>query len=243
MRRLRQDLRPRARWGATAYLGALLGLFQGLAVYPAAADPGFLGLEIQGLDERAVAALGSDYAKGVLVKDVAVGEPGAIAGFRRGDFIIEFAGSKVGSFDDLLKLVGKTKPDDKLPVVVLRGGQKTELTLRLTSRPPAWNGMTPIFNTYKDLGFTVVTVNDEARKQFGLPWGTIGVVVNEVDPDGPLAAALKPGEVIVSANLRDVWEPRHLTRQIEDARKDGRQSIVVLVRSNAGYRYSVLPVR
>jgi serine protease Do len=243
MRRLRQDLRPRERWGATAYLGALLGLFLGFAVYPAAADPGFLGLEIQGLDERAVAALGANYSKGVLVKDVAVGEPGAIAGFRRGDFIIEFAGSKVGSFNDLLKLVGKTKPDDKIPVMVLRSGQKTELTLRLTSRPPAWNSMTPIFNTYKDLGFTVVTVNDEARKQFGLPWGTIGVVVNEVDPAGPMAAALKPGEVIVSANLRDVWEPRHLTRQIEDARKDGRQSIVVLVRSNAGYRYSVLPVK
>jgi serine protease Do len=243
MRRLRQDLRQHERRGATAHLGALLGLFLSLAAYPAAADPGFLGLEIQGLDERAVAALGSDYAKGVLVKDVAVGEPGAIAGFRRGDFIIEFAGSRVGSFNDLLKLAGKTKPDDKLPVVVLRSGQKIELILRLTSRPPAWNNVTPIFNTYKDLGLTVVTVNDEARKQFELPWGTIGVVVNEVDPAGPMAAALKPGEVIVSANLRDVWEPRQLTRQIEDARKDGRQNIVVLVRSNAGYRYSVLPVK
>jgi serine protease Do len=208
-----------------------------------AADPGFLGLEIQGLDERAVAALGPDYAKGVLIKDVAVGEPGALAGFRRGDFIVEFAGSRVAVFDDMLKLVAKTKSDDKIPVVVLRGGKKVDLSLRLTARPAAWNNMTAIFNTYPELGLKVVTVNDEARKQYGLPWGTLGVVVDQVDASGPVASALKPGEVIVSANLNDVWEPRHLTRQIEDARNAGRQTILVLVRSPAGYRYSVLPVK
>jgi serine protease Do len=80
------------------------------------------------------------------------------------------------------------------------------------------------------------------RQKFALPWGTIGVVVSEVDPAGPVAASLKPGEVIVSANLREVWEPRHLTRQLDDARKDGRQTIVLLVRSASGYRYSLLPV-
>ena len=77
----------------------------------------------------------------------------------------------------------------------------------------------------------------------GWPWGTLGVVVDQVDPSGLVASALKPGEVIVSANLTDVWEPRHLTRQIEDARNAGRQTILVLVRSPAGYRYSVLPVK
>lgn len=242
-------------WGsrrrATGVVSRTIGPFFALALAlgiaaagPAgAADPGFLGLEIQGLDERAVAALGPDYAKGVLVKDVAVGEPGAIAGFRRGDFIVEFAGARVGSFDDMLKAVSRTKPEDKVAIVVLRAGKKTELTMRLVARPPAWNNLAPIFNTYKELGLTVVTVNDEARKQFALPWGTLGVVVQEVDPSGPVAASLKPGEVIVSANLQDVWEPRHLTRQFDNARKEGRANIVVLVRSAAGYRFSVLPVK
>lgn len=235
------------RVGAMAVLGQILAMVVELTILsprPAqAAEPGFLGMEIQGLDERAVGALGPDYAKGVLVKDVAVGEPGALAGFRRGDFIVEFDGSKVGSFDDLLKLVGKTKADDKIAVVVLRAGKKTDLTLRPTARPAAWNVTTAIFNAYPELGMTVVTVTDDVRQKFGLPWGTIGVVVSEVDANGPVASSLKPGEVIVSANLRDIWEPRHLTRQLDDARKDGRQNIVLLVRSTAGYRYSMLPVK
>ena len=246
MGRSRRDARQIGRRGFRTLLGGFLAVFLGLAIYPAdgfAADPGFLGLEIQGLDERAVAALGPDYAKGVLVKDVAVGEPGAIAGFRRGDFIVEFAGSKVGSFEDMLRLVGKTKIDDKINVGVMRAGKKIELTLRPTARPAAWNTMAPIFNTYPELGLKVVTVNDAVRKEFGLPWGTVGVVVQEVDPAGAVASALKPGEVIVSANLQDVWEPRHLTRQLDTARKDGRPTIVLLVRSNNGYRYSILPVK
>ncbi len=246
MRRSRQGLDRRERRGGATLLGGFLAVFLGFLACSApvfAADPGFLGLEIQGLDERAVAALGPDYAKGVLVKDVAVGEPGAIAGFRRGDFITDFAGAKVGSFDDMLKAVAKTKPDDKIPVIVLRTGKKVELTLRLTARPAAWNNMAALFNTYPELGLKVITVNEEARKQYGLPWGTVGVVVDQVEPSSPVAAALKPGEVIVSANLNDVWEPRHLTRQIEDARNAGRQTILVLVRSPAGYRYSVLPVK
>jgi len=239
-------MRRLLRRGLRTVSGGLFGLLIAIIAHTEpvrAADPGFLGLEIQGLDDRAVAALGPDYAKGVLVKDVAVGEPGAIAGFRRGDFIVEFAGSKVGSFDDLLKLVTKTKPNDKVSVTVLRAGKETELTLRPGTRPPAWNPMTAIYNTYTDLGFKVVTVNDQARKQYGLPWGTIGVVVDQVDPNGPVAAALKPGEVVVSANLNEVWEPRHLTREIDEARKKGRGSILLLVRSTSGYRYSVLPLK
>lgn len=230
--------------GAKAVLGLMLALLAvSLPVVAHAADPGFLGLEVQGLDERATAALGPDYAKGVLVKDVAVGEPGAIAGFRRGDFIVEFAGTKVATFDDLLKLVAKTKADDKISVVVMRAGKKTNLTLRTTARPPSWTVTSPIFHKYPELGLTVVGVTDDARKQFSLPWGTVGLVVTQIDDNSPVSAAMRTGDVILSANLRDVWEPRHLTRQIEDALKDGRPTLMLLVHSVSGYRYTILPVK
>ena len=110
--------------GTKLAFGLMLAL---AAAWPASVrvESGFLGLEVQGLDERAVAALGAESAKGVLVKDVAVGEAGAIAGFRRGDMIVEFDGRTVATFDDLLKLVVKTAPDEKIAVVVMRGGKRT----------------------------------------------------------------------------------------------------------------------
>ena len=229
--------------GAKAVLGLMLALAASLPSLAHGADPGFLGLEVQGLDERAATALGPNYAKGVIVKDVAVGEPGALAGFRRGDFIVEFNGAKIGTFDDLLKQIARTKADDKIAVVVLRSGKTTELTLRVTARPQAWSVATPIFNAYPELGMTVVTITDEVRQKFALPWGSIGVVVSEVDPAGPVANGLKVGDVIVSINLRDVWEPRHLTRHLEDARKEGRSNLFLLIRASSGYRYALLPVK
>tara|TARA_B100000959_G_C14581565_1_gene460166 strand:+ start:263 stop:442 length:180 start_codon:yes stop_codon:yes gene_type:complete len=38
---------------------------------------------------------------------------GAISGFRRGDLIIEFNHTKISNFDALLKVVLKTKPDQR----------------------------------------------------------------------------------------------------------------------------------
>ena len=207
---------------------------------------GFLGLEIQGAeDARAIAALGPDRISGVLVKDVAVCEPAAIAGFRRGDVIVAFDGTKIATFDDLMKLVAKTRADQKITIVVMRADKPIELTLRTSVRPAAWSVTSSLFNNYPELGLTVAAINDDARKQFSLPWGTLGLVVTIVDPKGLVASAsgLRVGEVIVQANLRDIWEPRHLTRTIDDARKAGKSHVLLLVFGSGGYRYSALPVK
>lgn len=76
----------------------------------ARAETGFLGLEVQGFDKKVAKILDQ---KGILVKNVAIGEAGAIAGFRRGDLIIEFNRIKISNFDALLKVVLKTKPDQR----------------------------------------------------------------------------------------------------------------------------------
>jgi serine protease Do len=211
---------------------------------PVRAQTGFLGLEIQGAeDARAVAALGSDFKGGVLVKDVAVGEPAAIAGFRRGDVIVDFDGAKTLNIDELLKVVARTKPDQKISIGVMRAGKKIELVLRTAARPPSWSVTTSLFSNYSELGFTVAGITDAARKQFALPWGSVGLVVTIIEETSAVSSGLHVGDVIVQANLRDVWEPRHLTREIEDARQANKAGVLVLVAGKSGYRYSVIPVK
>jgi S1-C subfamily serine protease len=210
----------------------------------ARAQTGFLGLEIMGADDsRALAALGPAFKGGVLVKDVAVGEPAAVAGFRRGDVIVEFNGTKTATIDDLLQAVARTKPDQRITIVVMRAGARTELTLRTVPRPPAWSVTTSMFHAYPELGFTVAGISEEARKQFALPWGAVGLVVTTVDDKGPVGSGLKAGDVIVQANLRDVWDPRQLTREIDEARKNGKSHVLMLISNPTGYRYSALPVK
>lgn len=233
--------RLRTRRCSAPVAGVFAAVLLLLGGQAASADPGFLGLEVQGIEARATDALGSDIS-GVLVKDVAVGEAGAIAGFRRGDLIVEFDGAKIASFDDLLKQVAKTKPDQKISVVVLRLGKKTELTLRTTPKPASWTVPVGQFQNYPELGLTVAGIDDDARKRFDVPWGLTGLVVTIVDEKNKIVASgLHPGEVIAQANLRDLWEPRHLTRAIEDAKKTNRP-LLLLIYGKGGFRYSVLPL-
>ena len=97
------------------------------------AQVGFLGLQVQGLDPLAAKALGLRSPSGVLVKDVAVGEPGAIAGIRRGDLIIKFNSKTVRTFADLISAVRTTKPRENVPIEVRRSGMRFNFVLRLPS--------------------------------------------------------------------------------------------------------------
>lgn len=224
-------------------LGLYLSVLFMTPFAPAWAEAGFLGLEVQGINAKLAKVLEKGNAAGVLVKDVAAGEAGAEAGFRRGDLIIRFSRSRVSSFDDLLKAVVKTKPHQEIAVKILRNGKAKTLTLRLGKRPASWQVEKAEFRNYGKIGITVAAINNQVRERFSLPWGTIGLVVTLVDQNNKIVATgLSSGDVIVQANLKDVWRPQHLTRAINEARSLGKSAILILIQSASGFRYSLLPV-
>ena len=56
------------------------------------------------MDTRTASALGLKETIGVLIRDVALGGPADMAGFRRGDLIIEYANQKIDTFEKLVKV-------------------------------------------------------------------------------------------------------------------------------------------
>ena len=63
------------------------------------AEPAFIGMQVQGISEKAALAFKAENIEGVLVRDVALNGPANLAGIHRGDIIIQFAGIKVDNFD------------------------------------------------------------------------------------------------------------------------------------------------
>jgi serine protease Do len=224
-------------------LGSFLVLLNALILQAplVRAEPGFVGMEVQGIGERAAAAFRKKVT-GVLVKNVAVGEAAALAGFRRGDVIVKFNRKDIRKFEDLIAAVVKTSPGKKVSVVVKRNGKRHSLTMRLGKRPQAWKIQNARFKNYPLMGFAVSAISAKIREQFALPWGSVGLVVTLVDKEGKVVSGLAPGDVIVQANLKEIWEPVHLTRQIESARKNRLPSVLILIQNARGFRYSVLPV-
>ncbi len=208
----------------------------------AAADPGFVGMEVQGVPPEAAAALGLKEAKGVLVRDVALNGPAAQAGVKRGDLIVKFGGQDIDTFERLVAVIRGTTSGRDLPVTVLRQGKPVNLTLKTGPWPEAWKVQTGAAATIPELGLTLAALTPQVRERMGVRWGAVGVIVTIVDDTKVKGMSLKRGELIHQVNQHDVWLPEQMVARIKEARTQGRKEVLLLVEGVNGFRYVLLPV-
>ena len=228
---------------------AVAGLIASSAIVYAG-EPAFFGMQVQGLVPDIAAALGRDRPDGVLVRDVALESPAGRAGVLRGDLIVEFANEKVDSFERLLAIVRELEAGDDLDITVVRKGERRKLAMATTAWPAAWRISKGEVAVIPNRGITLAALTQNVRESFGLRWGTTGVVVSAMksEPVGVTASGtdLRPGEVIVQVNQRDVWSPRQILDAFKEARKEGRGNLLLLIEGDAGarngFRFSLLPV-
>ena len=71
---------------------------------------------------------------GALVLGVDAGSPGDSAGIRPGDVVVEFAGERVNSVEDLLGVLRHTRPGSRQSLVVTRGGERIDTSVTIGSR-------------------------------------------------------------------------------------------------------------
>jgi serine protease DegQ len=96
---------------------AFLGV-AGAAVTPAIAQSFDLGVD-----------------QGVLVQDVEPGTPAQEAGIEPGDVLVEFDGEGLNRVEDLLTLLRRHAPGDRVEIGLVRGGERTDVTVTLAERP------------------------------------------------------------------------------------------------------------
>ena len=84
----------------------------------------WLGVYIQTVNKEVADYLKLGSSVGVLVTSVVEGGPAHNAGIVQGDVILEIGGSRVAAAEELTSLVQKTKPGQKVAVVIQRGGKK-----------------------------------------------------------------------------------------------------------------------
>jgi serine protease Do len=226
------------RWAMAAAMAGWLGIGGAWA-----ADPGFVGLQIQGVSPDMAAALGANgKAPGVLVRDVALGGPAALAGFQRGDLISRFGDKDVGSVEQLVEAVRAMTVGQAVTVSVRRNGGSRTLNLVGGEWPAAWKVAHDDVLRIGQPGIVLGALNDKARTRFGLRWGSTGMVVTVVDAELSGGLDLKPGDVVVQVNQEPVWASLHVQTALVAARKAGRKSVLLLVEGADGFRYVLLPI-
>lgn len=202
---------------------------------------GWLGVQIQTVTEDIAASLGLDDARGAIVAEAQADSPAAAAGLRSGDTILAVDGTEIEGPRDLSKVIAAYEPDTTVDITVWRDGreqsvdvtlgrlQDTEATVAAVETPAGETSL-------EDLGLVLTTA-----EKAGLDGE--GVVVSEVDPDGPAAEKrLRRGDLIKEVAGVVVKTPADVVDAIAKAEKEGRKAVLFRVESNDNTRFVALPM-
>jgi serine protease Do len=200
---------------------------------------GMLGVVIQDLDGDLAKQFRLPDTKGALVNQVNKESPAEAAGIQPGDVIVRFNNHVVADVKNLRNLVASSAPGSKAEVVVVRDGKEKAFRVQLaalTADNAAGNPAEPA--GVPDLGLKVQPLTTELAKQFGYE-GTAGVVISDVDEDGPGAVAgLQPGDLINEVNRDKVTSVKEFNEAVAKA-KD-KESILLLTKRQNGSRFVIV---
>jgi serine protease Do len=80
------------------------------------------------------------------------------------------------------------------------------------------------------LGLELAAIGDKQRQDFDLGEDVSGVVIVDVDPDGPAAEKdLRPGDVIIEVDQKAVETPKEVAARIKTAQDSGYRVVTLLV--------------
>ncbi len=196
---------------------------------------GQLGINIQNVTDELAKSLDLEARSGVIVSNVRTGSAAEKAGIKRNDLIIAINGEKIEDSNVLRNKVASSLPGSEIKITVQRDGKQVDLTATLDEAKldgeklpgPGGNEDGPgPQNQGGKLGLSLEPVSPAVAKQLGLD-GTEGVVVTDVDQDGPAAeSGIARGDVILEINRKPVSSVADVRAALDGA---GNRSVVLLV--------------
>lgn len=206
---------------------------------------GWLGVSIQPLNDDIAEGLGLASTEGVLVADVNADSPAERAGMRTGDVILSVDDQKIKELKELPRLIADINPGKDSTVTVWRDGAKENLSVEIGTQPSTKKvaAVASPDSATDRVGLAVQSLSPDIARELGMAEDTRGVVVVGVKPGSPAAEkGLRRGDVVTKAGGKAIASPEDLTDSLDKARKDGRKSVLALVKRGGGQRFVAIPL-
>ncbi len=215
---------------------------------------GWLGVKIQTVTDEIAESLGLKDERGALVLDITKDSPAAKAGVLAGDIIISFDGHDVQTMRKLPRIVADTKPGKKVPMEVLRKGEKKTLLVTITELKEDEEAKTKeassdkkkddvIAGTKKIYGIELAELNADLKKKFILDSALEGVLIVSVDKTSDaVQKGLQRGDVITAINQEPVKDLATAISLLEKAREQKRKSVLLLVSKAGDTRFVAITI-
>ena len=210
-------------------------------------ERGYLGVSIQPVDDDLADSLGIPQNRGEFIQGVQPGEAAEQAGIRPGDIVTKIDGQEVTPDQTLSFLVANIAPGTTIPVELVRDGETRRVTLTVGKRPSEEelrqqqqfnpdiedeDPMEPGENAVIEerLGLQVLPLTAQIARQLGAGADTEGLVVARVDPNSDAARKrLQRGDIILTANYRQVRSLDDLESIIRTAESEDREAVLLRV--------------
>ncbi len=216
----------------------------------------WLGVKIQTMTPEIASSLGFKEPKGALVLEANTGGPAEKAGIREGDVITSINGQPVTNMRKLPRIVAEKQIGEKITLEYLRNGktQTSVATLgELDSDKDEAVADSKLVKPQQKaiakgevkrlIGIELIEVSQELAKRYDLPTEK-GLLVTAVNPEGGAAEqGINEGNIIVKANNEPVTKISDFETAVTNAKKQGRNSILLLVMGGDETRFVAVPLK
>lgn len=196
---------------------------------------GRIGVVIQEVTADLAESFGLAKPQGALVSDVEKDSPADKAGVQVSDIILKFNGRTVERSIDLPRMVGATRPGTRATLTVWRKGATRDLTVVVGEMPAEKTAAVSRETAQPDrAGLVTSDLTPEQRRQLNIQ---SGVLVEDVS-GAAARAGVRPGDVILAVNNREVFTAEELSKLLSETQ---RKSVALLVKRGESSIY--IPLR
>jgi serine protease Do len=159
-----------------------------------------LGVTVQPVTSDLAKSLNLPAVRGALINSVEPSGPAAKAGLQQGDVILKVNGTEVADANQLRNHISSMAPGASAALTIFRNGHDQQVNVTLAQLPDSGNAETPAAAA-DALGLTTEPLTPALAQQLGIPRGSEGLAVTDVDPSGAAAhAGVQRGDVIRQVN-------------------------------------------
>lgn len=193
---------------------------------------GWLGVVIQEVNKELAESFGLKKAAGALIAQVLPNSPAQAAGLKNGDIIIRFNKKDIELSSDLPHQVGRVKPGELARLIIVRGGKKKVLKVKIGQVPNRDDSvLAENYQSQKSqaqsnrLGLVVTDIPKKSQSN-----ASKGVYVKEVKQGPASFAGLIPGDIITIINGSSINNVQQFKQVVEQLPKNRSVPVRILRR-------------